>query len=173
MPNTFKHKVETLGMGQPNNATCWWASYRMIYKFRNRTLDEIDSKLKPIINLEDCKANGLPDTDYTRVANALGLRGWRGTEFNKKQGFFDIGLSDGAEAFLKELVVSPLWVSRLIWIGSEKSYHIVVAVGYDDDKETIIYNNPYPGPTDAKEQSMKANLFVKFITAANASVQTL
>jgi hypothetical protein len=160
-------------MGQPNNATCWWASYRMIYKFRNRTLDEIDSKLNPIINLEDCKNNGLLDTDYARAANALGLRSWRGTEFNKKQGFFDIGLSDGAEAFLKELVVSPLWVSRLIWIGSEKTYHIVIAVGYDDDEKAIIYNNPYPGPTNANEQSMKANLFVKFITGANASVQTL
>lgn len=168
---SFKHTVETLNMGQPNNATCWWAAYRMMFKYKNKTLQEIDLKLKPVIDLEDCKSNGLPDTSYSKVAEALGLKGWAGGNFNKKPEFFDIGLTDGAEAFIKELRVAPLWVSRIVWAGSEKSYHIVVATGYDDDKGEIIYNNPYPGPAHAREMSMKANLFVKFITGANNSVQ--
>ena len=45
MPDSFKKVVATVGMGQPTIATCWWASYRMIYKYLNRNLTEIDTKL--------------------------------------------------------------------------------------------------------------------------------
>jgi hypothetical protein len=174
MPNSFKHAVATAGMGQPNFSTCWWASYRMLYNFLKFNVASIDDKLNGAgIDVADCKENGLADTDYKKAAAALGLKGWPGGTFNKEPGFFDFGLSDGAEAFLKELNAGPLWVSRIAESrpGKTKAYHIVVAVGYDDDDGRIIYNNPFPGPTNAIEARMKANLFVKYITAAAASVQ--
>jgi len=31
--------------------------------------------------------------------------------------------------------------------GENGSYHAVVATGYNDSEERIIYNNPFPGPT--------------------------
>ena len=174
MPNTFKKTVATAGFGQPNFSTCWWASYRMLYQYLKRQLKDIDEKLAKLakIDVDDCKENGLADTDYSKAATALGLRSWSGLSFNKSP-LIDIGLSDGAKAFLKELDLGPLWVSRVAESrpGKKKGYHIVVAVGYDDASGNIIYNNPFPGPKDAIETSKRANNFVKLITAAQGSVQ--
>jgi hypothetical protein len=47
----------------------------------------------------------------------------------------------------------------------------VVAVGYNDDSGKIIYNNPFTRTTSAIEMELRANLFVRNITAAAASVQ--
>jgi hypothetical protein len=174
MPASFKHTVPTAGMGQPNFSTCWWASYRMIFQYLNRPKNSIDDKLNGIkIDVDDCKENGLADTDYAKAASVLGLKGWSGLTFSKEPSFIDFGLSDGAEAFLKELDLGPLWVSRIAESrpGKSKGYHVVVAVGYNDDSGKIIYNNPFPGPTSAIEKEMTANLFVRNITAAAASVQ--
>lgn len=173
MAETFKHTVATAGMGQPNFSTCWWASYRMIHQYLKRGLAEIDTKLSSVkIDVDDCKENGLADTDYAKAAGVLGLKTWSGLSFNKEP-LIDIGLSDGAEAFLKELRLGPLWVSRIAESrpGKKKSYHIVVAIGYDDDSGRIQFNNPFPGPKNAVQQDMRANTFVRNITAALGSVQ--
>jgi hypothetical protein len=174
MPASFKHTVPTTGMGQPNFSTCWWASYRMIFQYLKRPSSSIDDRLNGIkIDVDDCKENGLADTDYAKAASVLGLKGWSGLTFSKEPSFIDFGLSDGAEAFLKELDLGPLWVSRIAESrpGKSRGYHVVVAVGYNDDSSKIIYNNPFPGPTSAIEMEMRANLFVRNITAAAASVQ--
>lgn len=176
MPDSFKHTVPTNGNGQPNFATCWWASYRMLYQYCRRPLGSIDDRLNGIkIDVEDCKENGLADTDYSRAASVLNLKGWPGKTFNQEAGLLDVGLSDGAEAFLKELTLGPLWVSRIAESrpGKNRGYHVVIAVGYEDDwtEGKIVFNNPFPGPTSAIEMRMRSNLFVRNITAAAASVQ--
>lgn len=156
-------------MGQPTFETCWWASYRMMFKYWKRNVDEIDTRLAAAsIDVADCKAKGLADTDYFKAANALGLTSWSGLTFSKEPGLLDFGLSDGAEAFLKELQLGPLWVSKRVKGGN----HIIVAVGFDDSSRQILCNNPFPGPKDAVEQpGVDANLFVRTITAAKGSVQ--
>jgi hypothetical protein len=170
MPNSFKHNIDVLGMGQATHEQCWYASYKMILTFLKRNTNEVEDKLRAGgIDFDDAMSSGLADTNYQKAANALGLKGWAGSAFNKAPGFFDIGLTDGAEAFIDKLTSGPLWVSRILGPGS---YHIVVAVGYNDSESKIIYNNPYPGPTNAVELEWKANLFVKFITAAACSVQS-
>ena len=175
MPSSIKHQVPTAGMGQPNFSSCWWASYRMLYQYLNRNLNSIDDKLNGAgIDVEDCKENGLADTDYSKAATVLGLKGWSGLLFNQEASLFDFGLSDGAEAFLKELELGPLWVSRIAESRPDrtKGYHAVVAFGYDDSTGKILFNNPFPGPTNAVEAlPMRANLFVRNITAAAGSVQ--
>ena len=176
MPASFKHTVPTTGMGQPNFSTCWWASYRMIYQYLKRPASSIDDRLNGIkIDVDDCKENGLADTDYAKAASVLGLKGWSGLTFSKEPSLMDFGLSDGAEAFLTELDLGPLWVSRIAESrpGKSRGYHVVVAVGYNDDSGKIIYNNPWTqtGSTSAIEMEMRANLFVRNITAAAASVQ--
>jgi hypothetical protein len=169
MPKNFKHTVSILGAGQATFEQCWFASYKMILKFLNRNENEVEDALRGAgIDVNEAKAKGLLDTEYKKAAEALGLTAWSGLSFNQKPGFFDIGLSDGAEAFLTELAVGPLWVSRFVEKGS---YHAVVAVGYNDSDERVIYNNPFPGPSNAVELELKANLFVKFITNARGSVQ--
>jgi hypothetical protein len=169
MPSSFKHTVPTSGAGQATYEQCWFASYKMMLKFLKRSENEVEDKLRAAgLDVDDAKENGLLDTLYKKAADALELKALAGSPFNDKPGFFDIGLSDGAEAFIAELEKGPLWVSRFVKTGS---YHAVVAVGYNDSQERIIYNNPYPGPTNAVELEFSANLFVKFITNARGSVQ--
>ena len=168
----FKHNVPLLGGGQANFQQCWYASYGMLLKFHRRNPSEVDAKLAGAgINVGDAKAQGLLDTDYKRAADSLGLQKWSGAPFKQSPSWYDIGLTDGAEAFLRELQISPLWVSRYIEKGS---YHITLAVGYKDtSKGHIIYNNPFPGPKDAIELEMPANIFVRHITDATGSVQAV
>jgi len=169
MTDSFKHTVPTIGAGQATFEQCWLASYKMMLKFMKRSENEVEDNLRAAgIDVDDAKENGLLDTLYKKSADALGLKPLAGSPFNDEPSWYDIGLSDGAEAFIAELQKGPLWVSRYIKKGT---YHIVVAVGYNDSESRIIYNNPYPGPTNALEQELKANLFVKFITNARGSVQ--
>ena len=176
--DSFQHSVSTAGGGQATFSQCWYASYKMLLGPAGQT-GTIESKLRGLLKtdingkdrFQDALDNGLADTNYNTCAVALGLQSWSGSTFNKPATFFDVGLTDGAEAFLEQLKKRPLWVSRYLSPG----YHIVLATGYNDDGNGyIIYNNPYPGPKDAVQvTTTTANTFVKFITNARASVQGL
>jgi hypothetical protein len=170
--DTFKHTVPTIGAGQKTFEQCWLASFTMLYKYHGQPVGTIESKLSAKgINVTDAKANGLSDKEYYSAGEALGMTMWSGEKFKKPAGFFDVGDTDGCEAFLAELAKGPLWVSRYV----APSYHAVVAVGYTnpswDEAGYIIYNNPFPGPNNAVEVSnMRGNLFVRDITSARGSV---
>jgi len=169
MASNISHWVPTLGMGQKTVKQCWYASYKMIYWYKGKNIDSIKGKVSSEIDFDDAMANGLLDTDFSKVATALGMQKWSGVEYKKPHGTFDVGLTDGTEAFLELLEKGPLWVSRFISTGS---YHITVARKYDDDgKGYIHYNNPFPGPKDAVEGRMAANLYTKHITNAMGSIQ--
>lgn len=169
MASNISHTVPTSGMGQATFQQCWYASYKMIYKFKGINTNSIKDKLSRVIDFDDAMNNGLVDKDYHKCAGALGLLSWDGKHFNQPRGFFDVGITDGAEAVLSILKEGPLWVSRKI---NKDTYHIVVATGYDDAGDgNIIYNNPYPGPTDAVEKRMSASHFARMITYATGSVQ--
>jgi hypothetical protein len=166
----FKHTVQTGNGGQENFQQCWLASYRMLFTYHQRPVAAIESKLKGAgIDVENAKKEGLLDTEFKKAGEALDMTMWSGTKYKKEPGFFDMGLSDGCEAFLEILQGGPLWVSRYV---KKCSYHIVLATGYQDtDKGHIIYNNPYPGPTNAIEERMVANVFVRHTTDAMGSIQ--
>lgn len=169
MPESFLHNLEHVGFGQDSSARCWYAAYRMMFKYLNRNQNEIKDKLAPKIKFDDAYENGLLTGDYAKVADALGFDVLDSVPFKKDQGFFDVGLSDGAEAFLVELKKKPLWVARFALKGV---HHITVAVGYDDKSSSIIHHNPYPGPFDARDHlTIKANTYVKHITYQIGSVQ--
>ena len=168
--DSFKHTVATEGGGQATFQQCWLASYTMLYRHHDLPVASIEGKLSAAgIDVGESKKEGLLDTDFKKAAQALGLSYWSGTKYKQPHGFFDVGLTDGCEAFLELLKEAPLWVSRYVKKGS---YHIVLAVGYEDtSKGHILYNNPYPGPKHAVEQRMIANHFVKHITNATGSIQ--
>lgn len=180
--DSFKHSVSVAGAGQETFEQCWYACYKTLLKPSGADAT-LDTKLRGLLKtdvlgndrLDDALKRGLLDTDYNTCSVALGLQSWAGGKFNQPASFFDMGLTDGAEAFLAELKKRPLWVSRLATNAdaTTKGYHIVIATGYDDTgKGYIIYNNPFPGPKDAKEvTTVPANTFVKFITNARGSVQ--
>lgn len=170
--DSFTHDVPVIGAGQATFEQCWLASFGMLYKFHNQPVGSIESKLSGKgIDVADAKANGLSDKNYKTAGEALGMTMWSGTKFKAAAGFFDVGDSDGCEAFLAELVKGPLWVSRYI----APSYHAVVAIGYIDpgwdEAGYIVFNNPFPGPKNAvRVSNMRGNTFVKYITDARGSV---
>ena len=169
MASNISHWVPTLGMGQKTTKQCWFASYKMIYWSKGKNIDSIKDKVSSVIDFDDAMEHGLYDTDYKKVATALGMRQWSGVKYKKPHGTFGVGLTDGTEAFLKLLEKGPLWVSRFIKAGS---YHITVARKYDDTgKGYIHYNNPFPGPKNAVGQKMVANLYTRHITNAFGSIQ--
>lgn len=160
-----------LGMGQKTHQQCWFASYQMLFWSKGLNIDSVRTKLEKVIDLADSMAHGLPDTEFRQCASALSMRAWAGKAFNqdhKKRRFFDLGLSDGAEALYALLESGPLWVSRKNEAGT---YHITVLKGYDKSSDTFIFNNPYPGPRDALEQRMKSEIYARGITYAMGSVQ--
>ena len=145
----------------------------MLYSYHSQMVDSIEGRLTGKgIDVADAKANGLVDKSYYDAGTALGMKMWSGELFKQSPSWYDVGLSDGCEAFVEELEKGPLWVSRYIENGL---YHITVAVGFrwgPSEKGYIIVNNPYPGPSNAVEQShIPANLFVRDITSARGSVQ--
>lgn len=171
----FKHTVPTSGAGQATYSQCWYASYKMLLDYHNQPSAAIESKLSAKgISVEDAKNNGLEDKKYADAGTALGTTMWSGEKFKQDPSWYDMGLTDGAEAFIEELQKGPLWVSRFIEQGL---YHITVAVGFtwgSSEKGYIIYNNPYPGPKNAVEVStVPANVYVKHITSARGSVQAI
>lgn len=103
----FKHSVPLLGGGQENFQQCWYASYGMLLKYHKRNANEVDGKLAGAgIKLVDAKDKGLLDTDYKRAADSLGLKMWSGAPFKKDPSWYDIGLTDGAEAFIEQLKIA-------------------------------------------------------------------
>jgi hypothetical protein len=169
----FKHTVPLSGGGQKNLKQCWLASYQTMYKYYVLPPEGIEGKLTTKgINVTDAKANGLLDTKFHDAGTALEMTMWSGEKFKQEASWYDVGLTDGCEAFIEELQKGPLWVSRYI---EEGTYHIVVATGFKwgtSKKGYIIFNNPYPGPDDAKETTdLLASVFVKHITSAKGSVQ--
>ncbi len=167
--DSFKHDVPTAGAGQATHQQCWLASFGMLFKYYKLNSNSIEDKLKGAgIDVATAKSDGMIDTDYKTAATALGLTALPVPPF-KETSFFDFDVSSGAYKFLDELKKGPLWVSRYIKPGL---YHAIVATGYNDSgKGYIIYNNPYPGPTNAVEDgTVPATLFVRDLTNARGSV---
>ncbi|MEP6944869.1 MAG: papain-like cysteine protease family protein [Acidobacteriota bacterium] len=166
--DSFKHNVATSGAGQATHQQCWFASFGMMYKYY-KMAGSIEDKLSGAgIDVATAKSDGMLDTDYGKAATALGFTPLSVAPF-KETGYFDFDVSSGAYKFLDELVKGPLWCSRYLGPGM---YHAVVATGYSDDgKGYIIYNNPFPGPTNAREVSTStASMFVRDLTNAKGSV---
>ena len=168
MADDINHWVPTQGMGQKTRQQCWYASYKMIYRVKGLNTDLVKQKLEKVIDFPDAMKNGLLDNDFLTCAGALDLTSWSGRHFNMKRDFWDMGMSDGAETLYACLRKGPLWVSRKTSSGS---FHITVLKGYKDSGDKFIFNNPFPGPNDAIEQSMKSDLYARRITFAAGSVQ--
>ena len=75
------HKIDTNGMAQPTNSTCWLACYKMLLKKAGKDNSEtaIRAKLKTFnINFDDAYSNGLDSRQWSLAAFALGqgIRAW-------------------------------------------------------------------------------------------------
>jgi hypothetical protein len=63
------------GYGQPNSKTCWYACYAMMYAWKKRNVSELDQNLSNAgYKLSEIKSRGLEDSEYGKVAHAVGTR---------------------------------------------------------------------------------------------------
>src|SRR4051794_4760621 len=115
MSSEWKHTVPTTGAGQATFSQCWLASFKMLYKFHNQPVSLIEQRLRGAgIDYDDALENGLSDKSFAAAGTSLNLTMWSGEKFKQPAGNFDVGDSDGCEAFVEELKKGPLWVSRYI-----------------------------------------------------------
>src|SRR5687767_10990298 len=124
----FKHNVPTSGAGQKTYSECWYACYKSLLEYHKQSSGAIDSKLSGAgIDVASAMSGGLEDRKYHDAGTAMGMTMWSGEKFKQAASWYDVGLTDGCEAFIEELQKAPLWVSRYITKGL---YHITIATGF-------------------------------------------
>lgn len=149
----FDLKISGEGYMQPTAATCWWASYAMVYHWKGLSDDLIKSKIKKAgFDFDDYWAKGLPRTDYRKVGACLGMTGFRGGYISN--------LADDFKSFVFVLkAYGPLWCAF-----ANPSPHAVVVTGVDSNLNQIHIINPwnrgggynadgqFPSPTEFKQR---------------------
>jgi hypothetical protein len=123
---------------QEDSATCWLACCKMMYQWKTRKAEEVDSTLiaasanDPDVDYDTWCRSGLDKPDLVPLAKALGFRWGAGGKLDP------IVLRDSLKLF-----------GPIIAVGSWNSYsHVVVITGFDPDDvlQSLIVNNPWPEP---------------------------
>jgi hypothetical protein len=170
------HKIDLIGMAQPDESTCWLASYKMLLKKAGKPYgdDDIKAKFKIFkLDFDDAKANGLDGKDWVMAAFALGFTPMPPQLFTVDGGILDrlVGKTSGQKAFLNLLTAGPLWIGRRVAKGKS---HAIIARGYNSSKDQVIWINPQrqDGGKDAFEDvpSRLAN-FIGLIAFPMGGVQ--
>jgi len=131
---SVSYEVPRHGYGQYYSTTCWYASYRMLFSWKNADEDTIAPKLKKAgLALNELKKRGLLMNEYPTAAGALGLCGWRGSWVRTQSAGMIAHILKG---------YGPLWAA-LDWRGEPGAGHAVVVVAYDDESEVFKVHNPY------------------------------
>ena len=144
MFDTIDHKIDLVGMAQPNASTCWLASYKMLLKKAGKSYgdDDIKTKFKPFkLDFDDAKANGLAGKDWATAAFALGFVPMPSHVYKAKGDTLDslVGNTPGQKVFLTALAAAPLWIGRFI---AKDQSHAIIAQGYNPGKDQVTWINP-------------------------------
>lgn len=131
------------GYGQFNTATCWYASYRMLYAWKGWDTRAITTKLqKKGLDVPSLMRRGIFEEEFGTAMTALGLLGWKGITIYEQS-------PQGIGQILKEW--GPMWVA-FEWQGKADAGHAAVVVGYDHELQCFKVHNPYnrfePGNVD-------------------------
>jgi hypothetical protein len=140
---------------QRDTASCWLASCKMLFAWKNRNPNDVDDILKTAsakddrVDYDNWCQNGIGQDDLVPLAKALGFKWGAG-------GVLDAGvLRDTLKTCGPMLAVGA-------WNGSS---HVIVvtAIDADDDFYPILLNNPWPEPgtTVGAIQSRNLNWFNK------------
>ena len=71
----FMLPLELQGKGQENPRICWYACYKMMYAWKNKSAYELDHRLTAAgYDLDELKKHGLLDNEYRKMARAVGTR---------------------------------------------------------------------------------------------------
>ncbi len=163
------HKIDTNGMAQPTNSTCWLACYKMLLKKAGKDNSEtaIRAKLKTFnINFDDAYSNGLDSRQWSLAAFALGFAPMLPLQFRLNTNWW--GKTSGEEAFLALLAKGPLWIGRNV---NSTTSHAIIARGYASWENKVVWLNPQSASGSAFDQRSKLDLFIGMIGTAMGGVQ--
>lgn len=134
------HQVPKEGYGQFNTATCWLASYRMLYAWWQHDERSIPTRLGGAgLDYKALCLRGIYPEEWPRAGASLGLCGWEGRL---------VKAWDDEQIVYALKGYGPLYFT---WdYGS--SGHAVVIVGFDAKMKQFRVHNPYnrsePGTVD-------------------------
>ncbi len=142
----FDWNLDGSGFGQTTAETCWYASYAILWSWKQRPLGSIQERIVNAgLNFDDYYANGLPISDFPKTRAALGLVGWGGGNA------FTLG-SDLDNMAHRIKAYGPLWCAF-----SRPSAHVVVLIGADPDADRVHLLNPWSyNGIDAESQYLSA-----------------
>lgn len=124
-------KVPMDGYGQPNTKTCWYACYAMMYAWKGLTTSSLNEKLEAI---GIPRTRGLVDTEYRKVAFAVGMDGVSYT---------------AAKSWDLETVIHRLTCWGPIFCCTTKFQgHAMVLYGVDPGLNRLALADPYSHGTD-------------------------
>lgn len=119
------------GFAQPNSVTCWYACYAMMYAWQKKTALQLGQRLVAGgYKLDEIKSRGLKDSEYRKVAHAVGT--------------CDVLRSSAVEWSLEDIIDrlqrwGPIYFSTLELGGG----HAMVIYGVDTKLNNVIIADPY------------------------------
>ena len=152
---TVVKKGRLVPIPQEDDATCWRAAYQMMFDWKGKSKDVIDTMVKgSVANADLCYKLGLDKSDWEKVGNLLGMKTAKAAKpFTAAQlaGF---------------LANSPVLIHGKFGMGIHSIVitGVSVATGFfeSEDEEMTSYINPYwTGTKEVKERSSKFNEYVK------------
>lgn len=146
---SFDWGLDGTGFGQQTAESCWYASYAILWSWKQRPQASIRERIKKArLDFDDYFANGLPVSDFPKTRAALGLVGWGG-------GNAYALASDLDDMAHRIKVYGPLWCAV-----SRPSAHVIVLVGADPAGNLVHVLNPWSyNGVDAESQYLTASQF--------------
>lgn len=155
------HQVPREGYGQFNTATCWLASYRMLYAWRQADEASIRDRLEAVkLDFRELYKRGIYVDEWPLAGSALGMCGWEGRL---------VKAWDDEQIIYALKGYGPMY---FCWdYGS--SGHAVVIAGYDAKLKQFKVHNPYnrPEPGTVDVQWFTADMFRARLHAARWALQ--
>jgi hypothetical protein len=134
MSQIDEYTVDVDYLAQPDQKTCWNASYKMMLKYKKK----VESLADSLPNDTEMRDRGILDSEFLSCRTSLGLSSTSYSCFKK------------AEDILAKLqTYGPIWVSGTYCDGHK---HIVVLRGVREgyfSKPEVYVNDPYRGMTGA------------------------
>lgn len=124
-----------LNMGQSNEASCWYAAYCMLFKWKGLPVKYVRERIEAAgLDYTDYWNNGLPDTHYVKTRQALGLSGFSRSYFRNFANDLD---------HMAEILISygPFWVAMRNPHASGD--HAVIVNGVEPALNRIWVANPW------------------------------
>jgi len=152
-------KLEVTSYRQAHNTTCWYASYKSLYSWKDRATSEILPALHNAgLDTDAMFDRGMIDTEYMPAAKALRMSSWRTSSFKQ----WDVQMLIHVMR-----TYGPIFCATQIYQG-----HAVVLYGARPDEDKVWYiDSVNPSGGTARRILIKRSEFLDLIQDTFFSIQ--